>query len=109
MKFLADEHIETSIIRCLRDAGIDILSIDELYKGLIDEEIINLTNREKRVIITRDSDFLRLHAKGVEHPGIIFVKSSLGIGEIINNIQNISIVFSPEDIKSSVIFLPLSL
>ena len=30
------------------------------YRGIDDEEVIDLANREERIILTRDSDYLKL-------------------------------------------------
>lgn len=37
---LADEYIHTFIIRTLREAGFDVISVGEISKGIKDEEVI---------------------------------------------------------------------
>ncbi len=81
MKFLADEHIELSVVKGLNKIGIEIISIDDLgKKGLNDRKILHLGKNGSRIVVTRDSDFLKLHAQGFVHSGIIFIPAQMGIG-----------------------------
>ena len=41
MKIIADENIHRLVISTLRDIGFDVLSIEEEYTGIDDEEIIH--------------------------------------------------------------------
>lgn len=59
------------------------------------------------MIITRDSDFLRFHAKGFNHKGIIFIASQLSIGAIIDDIEKVFLMSGSQDLENTVIFLPL--
>lgn len=108
MRFLADEHIELPIVTGLRLLGIDAISVNEAGKRESDdEEIMKFAKENKRVIITRDSDFIKLHRKGMEHPGIVFIPKFLVIGKIIEEIEKVSILFESEHIKNTVIYIPL--
>ena len=57
MKFLADESLELRIVQALRLAGFDILSISEKCPSVSDSTVLNLCQREKRILITNDKDF----------------------------------------------------
>ena len=108
MKFLADEHIESSIVTGLNLLGIDTISINEAGKRESnDEEILSWAKDNDRVIITRDSDFVKLHKKGVEHVGIVFIPKFLAIGKIIVEIEKVSMLFESEHIKNTIVFIPL--
>ena len=108
MKFLADEHIELSIVTGLRLLRIDIISINEAGKrGADDEEILSFAEENDRIVITRDSDFVKLHSKGVEHAGIVFIPKFLEIGKVIEEIEKVSMIFELEHIRGSIIFIPL--
>lgn len=83
MKFIADENIPLEVIKKLKDKNFDIISISEKKRGLDDEEILSIANKDKRVLITFDTDFgeiifklkkqnngvilLRIHPKSVEY------------------------------------------
>ena len=108
MKFLADEHIELSVVDGLKELGIDILSVDEIGKrSYSDIDILDFAKDNGRVVVTRDSDFLRLHAQHIEHAGIIYVRKFLDVGVIIKETEKVSILFEPKHLKSTVIFIPL--
>ena len=108
MKFLADEHIELSIVTGLKLLGIDAISVNEAGKREYDdEEILNFAKENDRVIITRDSDFVKLHRNGAEHAGIVFISKFLAIGKIIGEIEKISMLFESEHMRNNLIFIPL--
>ncbi len=107
MKFLADEHIELSVVNGLRNLGIDIVSIDELdKKGYMDIDILDFAKENNKTVITRDSDFLKFLAHRVKHKGIIFISTQLSIGEVINEVEKISLLFDSADLENVVIFIP---
>ena len=108
MKFLADEHIELSIVTGLKLIRIDIISVNEAGKrGSDDEEILSFAKENDRIVITRDSDFVKLHSKGIGHAGIVFIPKFLEIGKVIEEIEKVSMIFELEHIRDSVIFIPL--
>ena len=108
MKFLADEHIELSIVTGLNLIGIDVISVNEAGKRESDdEEILRFAKEKERVIVTRDSDFVKLHKKGVEHAGIVFISKFLAIGRTIGEIEKVSMLFESEHIKNTIIYIPL--
>lgn len=57
MKFLADENIEKPLVDFLRSKGFDVLYVCEQHKSISDEEVLYLSNREERVLLTNDKDF----------------------------------------------------
>ena len=106
MKFLADEHIELSIVTGLKLIGIDAISVNEAGKRQSDdEEILRYAKENDRVIITRDSDFIKLHKKGAEHAGIVFISKFLDIGKVIGEIEKVSMLF--DNIENTLVFIPL--
>jgi len=55
--FLADENIPLCSVKQLRKEGCKIISIMEEFAGSSDKEILELSSRNKWVIITFDKDF----------------------------------------------------
>lgn len=51
--------------------------------GASDEEHLAFALREGRVLFTQDDDFLRLHASGVEHAGIVYSRQPTAMGDMI--------------------------
>jgi len=70
-KFLADENIPLKAIDALKQKGIDITPILNVSPSLNDKAVLNLANRQGRVIVTFDKDFgelifkEKLKAKGL--------------------------------------------
>lgn len=60
MKFLADENVEEPVVRALRRAGHDVASVRDVAGGCSDREVLDLANREGRVLVTNDKDFAAL-------------------------------------------------
>ena len=57
MKFLADESVERRVVQALRRIGFDVLSISEECPSISDVAVLNLSHKEKRVLVTNDKDF----------------------------------------------------
>jgi predicted nuclease of predicted toxin-antitoxin system len=57
LKILADENIESSIIKFLESKGFDV---KRGPKGLKNSELLSLAEKEERVLLTHDHDFLRI-------------------------------------------------
>mgnify|MGYP001602724507 CR=1 FL=1 len=106
MKFLSDENIDVPAVKALKELGVDIISVQELDKrGSPDEEILNFCKENERAVVTGDSDYLRLHAKGAEHAGIVYLTKSLDTSQLIREIQKISLMF--ESIENGIVFIPM--
>jgi len=75
MRFLADESCDFAVVRALRTAGFDVLSISESTPRAEDSEVIGLALREERIVLTEDKDFGRLvYSHGQETLGVIFLR-----------------------------------
>ena len=64
VRFLIDEHIDHSIAAALRLRGYDMLTLgDANLLGADDlKAVLPFAVSESRVLITRDADFLAMHA-----------------------------------------------
>lgn len=78
MKFLADENVPQELIDVLLQNHIDILSVRPTHSGISDEEVVILSNTEKRTIISFDKDFGKLiFQKGIKpKEGIILIRDN---------------------------------
>jgi len=75
MRFLADESCDFAVVRALRTAGFDVLSVSESTPRAEDSEVIELALHEKRILLTEDKDFGRLvYSHGQETLGVIFLR-----------------------------------
>ncbi len=64
-----------------------------------------MARNQGRVLFTQDDDFLRLHASGVEHSGIVYAPQGTPIGSIIRGLMLVYQVLELEDMKQHVEFL----
>ena len=75
MRFLANENFPASSFRILQKNKWDIEHIGETNMGISDEEVIELSIRESRIIITFDSDYGELVFKhGFKPKGVIYLR-----------------------------------
>lgn len=108
MKIYADENIEQSIIEGLRRRKIEVISARELgYFGKPDEFHIKKAFEMKAVILTHDSDFLRIASnKKIKHKGIIFSHSeNLSLGRCIREVELITTVLSDRELENHIEFV----
>src|SRR5882672_3937364 len=79
-----DEHIGTAIVDGLRRHGVDVMTFREAgLAGASDEEHLERAHTERRAILTKDPDFIRMHKSGKPHSGILFIPSGRSTGQII--------------------------
>ena len=101
-----DEHVAKGVIRGLRQRGVDVLTVPETgLLGATDEEHLERARAEGRVRVTQDEDFLRLHAAGVEHAGIVYASQGTSVGEILRGLMLIHQVLEPDDMTGHIEYL----
>ncbi|SRR6266566_2637071 len=106
VRVYTDEHIDLAIVRGLRRSGISILTHREA--GLVtapDKQHLKRATDEGRSVLTRDSDFLRLHAAGAVHAGILYAPWKRTVREIIARVVRIHRIFTAEDMLGHVEYL----
>ena len=57
MRFLADENMPGPAVAALRASGHDVLWIRESTPGASDAVVLELAQRDRRVLVTADTDF----------------------------------------------------
>ncbi len=108
MKIYADENIERSIIEGLRRRGIEVFSAIELgYAGKPDAFHIKKASEMKAVVLTHDTDFLRLASSQItQHSGIIFShQKNISISQCIRKLELIVTILTDEDMENHIEFL----
>ena len=74
-RFLADENIPLEVVFKLEEKGLDIKSMSFLSPGVDDTTVLDIANREKRVLITFDKDFGGLIFRNRKrHQGVILLR-----------------------------------
>lgn len=106
LKFYMDENIPQAVIKGLRRRGLDVVTAQESEMlGASDRAHLNLASRESRILVTRDVDFLRMHARGEHHPGMVFVTQNTPVGAVIRGLLVLNDVLTPKDMINHVEFL----
>jgi predicted nuclease of predicted toxin-antitoxin system len=105
--FHLDEHIDRAIAEGLRRRGIDVTTmINATSQGATDQEQLAFAHGERRVMVTHDDDYLRLHQRSVPHAGIAYCRQQpCSIGEMLRALVLIWAVLTPKEMENHVEFL----
>jgi predicted nuclease of predicted toxin-antitoxin system len=106
IRFHLDENVDHAIAHGLRLRGVDVTTTSDA--GLIgadDPQHIAYARAEGRVIFTQDQDFLRRHAAGDAHLGIVYSQQGgRSIGEIVRFLHLLSDCLDPQDMRGQLEF-----
>ena len=81
---LADENIHGFIIKTLREAGFEVVSVGELASGSKDEVVIQMALQHNYLLLTEDKDFGEwVFAHGVKGFSVIFLRYSKNDTDVI--------------------------
>jgi predicted nuclease of predicted toxin-antitoxin system len=107
IRFHLDENCDPRIAAGLKLHGVDATTTPEV--GLLqasDEQQLAHAVANARVIVTQDTDFLRIVATGQEGPGVAFYPAlERSIGQVIRHLLLIWEVYEPEEMRNRVEFL----
>ena len=115
MRFAADENFNGRILKGIqtRLPDVDIVRVQDttIYQAP-DSELLEWAAQEERILLTHDVKTIlgyvyeRVRA-GLPVPGVIAVRESVSIGQILNELEVIMRVGAPEDFENIVRYLPL--
>lgn len=102
-----DEHIPYAVVRGLKAKGIEAVSIhEENISSISDAHLLDYCTQKGRIILTNDSDFLKL-AKTKSHSGIVYLLSQYTtVGDIIRAIVRLIDTYSTEDFSDAIFYIP---
>lgn len=90
--FLANENFPKPGIQYLRERGYTVTSIQELYIGISDSEVVRIASAQNLVILTFDNDYGELIFRyAVENPpSVIYFRSKgsdpYSVGPVLDNL-----------------------
>jgi predicted nuclease of predicted toxin-antitoxin system len=95
---LADENVKPSLVVYLREKGFDVMSVqEEKLFGTTDELLLELANKERRIIITQDDDFAQIvFTQKTSFIGIIHLKPGHFAGDIHIQTLNAILTLNPD-------------
>lgn len=104
--FHLDENCDPRIARGLRRHGVDVTTTRDAGLLTASDDVQHaFATAQGRVIITQDADFLRLHATGVDHPGIVYYSSQARtIGQVVRAVVQVWEMLEPEEMRRRVEF-----
>lgn len=106
IRFYTDEHVAPAVVRGLRQRGVDVLTVVEAgLLGASDETQLALAREQDRVLFTQDDDFLRFHAVGATHAGLVYAPQHTAIGTIIRGLMLIYQVLDAAEMHGHVEYL----
>ncbi len=106
LRFYLDEHVANAIAYGLRARGIDVVTAVEVNMApASDEKHLIWATAHERVLVTLDSDFVRLHEDGAQHSGIVFCPRQRSIGEIIRGLVLVHEVLTADEMQNHLEFL----
>lgn len=77
MSVVADESVDSGIIRELRQHGMNVLSVADDCPGISDVEVLKIAVSRNSLLITEDKDFGELAFRlKFEHEGIVLIRLS---------------------------------
>ena len=75
MRVLADENIDRPMVAWLREQGHDVIEAATMAPEAPDYELIAMSRREGRVLMTFDRDIGRLiQSDSAPHPGVVYLR-----------------------------------
>jgi predicted nuclease of predicted toxin-antitoxin system len=107
IRFHLDEVCDPRIAAGLRQRGVNVTTAAEAgLLGASDEGHLAYAWMQARVVVTHDTDFLRLHAAGARHAGIIYCPLQLrSLGDLIRSLALIWELLEPREMQGHVEYL----
>ncbi|MBD2504366.1 DUF5615 family PIN-like protein [Anabaena azotica] len=107
IQFHLDENVDPDVALALRRHGINVTTAREMgLLGQPDEVQLAFACEQGRVIVTHDTDFLRLASQSTSHWGVAFCqKNTRSLGEIIRSLILIYEVLSPDEMRGWIEYL----
>jgi predicted nuclease of predicted toxin-antitoxin system len=107
IRFHLDEHVPFAVAQGLRRRGVDVTTTADVGLLSLDDQVqLEYARKEQRVFVTHDADFLRLHAHGASHYGIVYGhQGDHTAGQIIRTLLLIYELLSPAEMAGRVEFL----
>ncbi len=88
MRFAIDENVPFLVAAALRSLGHDCLVIAESASQAEDEDVMDWSRREDRVLVTFDADFSRMifHELQPPPPGVVYMRGRSDQARLVSEI-----------------------
>jgi hypothetical protein len=107
VRYHLDENVDVAVAMGLRQRGVEVsVSREVSLLGAADQAQLTFAHADGRVLVTHDTDFLRLAAQGVSHSGIAYCPPQThSVGEMIRRLIVIWRENEPESLMNQVKYL----
>lgn len=107
LRFHLNENVDSVIAQALRREGIDVTTTtDARLRSQRDDAQFAFAQREGRILVTHDADFLKIAQRTTHHAGVAFCASgSRTVGQIIEMLLIMYAALPPEEMANSVQYL----
>jgi predicted nuclease of predicted toxin-antitoxin system len=120
LRYVLDEHLRGPLWRAIlahNSSGVyplDVIRVGDsidLPLGSQDPEILIWAERERRIIVTHDSDTMPKHfadhlSAGRNSPGIIMVRPRATLSELVTFLRDAAYASEPEEWQDRIQFIP---
>ena len=113
LDFYIDHHVHAGIVRGLRTRGINCLTArEDSAQQLDDEDLLARATLLARIMFSQDHDMPAIGsawiASGREFAGIVHAPQlGITVGQAIRDLELIAQVMSPEEMKNTILWIPL--
>lgn len=106
LRFHLDENTDPAIARALRRYGIETSTTQEAgLRTQSDAAQWEFICREGRVMVTHDTDFLRLAGTTTDHPGVVYCQMDRLVGQLVRGLIQFYETRTPAEMRGRVEFL----
>ncbi|MGI8855387.1 MAG: DUF5615 family PIN-like protein [Thermomicrobiales bacterium] len=107
IRFHLDENVDTTIAHALRREGIDVTTTtDARLRTQRDEAQFAFAQQEGRVLVTHDTDFLKIAHRTAHHAGVAYcAPGARTVGQIAELLTIMHAILSPAEMADSVQYL----
>ena len=108
-----DHHVRSAVTKGLRRRGLDVLTaFEDGHAATSDDQLLVRSTELGRVMFTQDDDFLVVSEAwlrdGRPFAGLVYAHQlHATVGQLISDLQLIVEAATPNEMKNTVLFLPL--
>ena len=106
IRYITDEHVAHAVVWGLRQRGVNVQTVSKAnLNGAHHEDHLAWANQHGRVLFTQNTDFLRLHAVGIQHEGIVLAPRGTFESEVVAGLRLIPQFLKPQETAGQIEFL----
>jgi predicted nuclease of predicted toxin-antitoxin system len=107
MKFLSDQDVYNSTIKFLVMLGHDVVTASQVgLSQASDEELLKKSNRENRILVTRDRDFGNLVFVKSQGTGVLYLRMLPSTQNVLHSeLKKVLITYTEQELKETFVVI----